>query len=80
MFVTMISRQREVETLKGRLRLGFEIKRTSSPKLTPSIRSALSDLRLERLDVIHAGEETFPLADRVRAVALCRLLSDLKPL
>jgi predicted AAA+ superfamily ATPase len=66
--------------VRGRLRLGFEIKRTSSPKLTPSMRNAMSDLRLERLDVIHAGEETFPLADRVRAVALSRLMVDLNPL
>jgi uncharacterized protein len=66
--------------VRGRLRLGFEIKRTSSPRLTPSMRNALSDLHLERLDVIHAGEETFPLGDRVRAVALPRLLEDLKPL
>jgi hypothetical protein len=66
--------------VRGRLRIGFEIKRTSSPNLTPSMRNALSDLRLERLDVIHAGEETFPMGDRVRAVALSRLLDDLEPL
>jgi hypothetical protein len=35
---------------------------------------------LERLDVIHAGDQTFPLADTVRAVALRRLLDDLEPL
>jgi hypothetical protein len=72
----------EVDLLvvRGRLRIGFEIKRTSSPNLTPSMRNALSDLRLERLDVIHAGEETFPMGDRVRAVALSRLLDDLEPL
>lgn len=66
--------------VRGGQRLGFEIKRTSSPRLTPSMRSALSDLKLRRLDVIHAGEETFPMATRVRAVALSRLLDDLQPL
>ena len=64
----------------GRQRFGFEVKRTSSPQITPSMRSALADLRLRRLDVIHAGEETFPLDKKVRAVALVRLLVDLKPL
>ena len=44
------------------------------------MRSALSDLGLERLDVVHAGEHTYPLAERVRAVALARLDQDLEPL
>lgn len=63
--------------LRGRTRLGFEIKRTAAPGLTPSMRSALSDLKLDRLDVIHAGADTYPLAERVRAVALSRVLTDL---
>jgi predicted AAA+ superfamily ATPase len=66
--------------VRGRKRLGFEFKRTVAPRLTPSIRSALADLRLDRLDVVHAGEQTFPLAPRVRAVALSRLLQDIVPL
>jgi len=48
--------------VSGRWRLGFEIKRTSSARLTPSMRNALKDLKLGRLDVIHAGEQTFALA------------------
>jgi predicted AAA+ superfamily ATPase len=66
--------------IRGRQRLGFEIKRTSSPRITPSLRSALSDLKLKRLDVVHAGEETFPMTERIRAVSLSRILKDLKPL
>ena len=60
----------------GRLR-GFEVKRTSSPAVTRSMRSAAADLDLRSLDVIHAGDETFPLARGVRAVAAVRLLDDL---
>lgn len=56
--------------MRGRQRLGFEIKRTSSPRLTPSMRSALDVLGLERLDVVYAGKEVFPLAERVRAVGV----------
>jgi hypothetical protein len=41
------------------------------------MRSALDDLDLARLDVIHAGPETFPLGRRVRAVAASRVLADL---
>lgn len=70
----------DLVVVRGRKKLGFEIKRTSSPKLTPSMRSALTDLRLQSLDVIHAGDETFQLGKKVRAVACDRLLDDLKPL
>lgn len=61
-------------------RLGFEFKRTSSPKVTVSMRTALSDLSLDSLDVIHAGEQTFALAPKIRAVAFRRLLEDVTPL
>jgi hypothetical protein len=44
------------------------------------MRSAISDLKLKQLDVIHAGDETFQLDKNVRAVALSRLLKDIKPL
>jgi len=67
-------------TVRGRQRLGFEIKRTTAPSLTPSMRSALADLNLKRLDVIHAGDKTFPLAEKVRAVAFERLFIDVDPL
>jgi predicted AAA+ superfamily ATPase len=66
--------------VRGRVRLGFEIKHTASPQLSRSMRTVFEDLRLRRLDVVHAGDETFPLADQVRAVALSRLLDDLDPL
>jgi predicted AAA+ superfamily ATPase len=59
--------------IRGALRLGFEIERTEAPAITPSMRSALTDLRLDRLDVIHAGEDTYPLGERIRAVAFRRL-------
>jgi len=66
--------------VRGRQRRGFEIKRTTSPQVSPSMRSALSDLRLQSLDVIHAGDATFPVDKRIRAVASRRLLQDIKPL
>ncbi len=65
---------------RGNLRRGFELKLTSSPRVTPSMRSALEDLDLEELVVIHAGSESYPLAPRIRAVALARLRDDVQPL
>ncbi|HBH02871.1 MAG TPA: hypothetical protein DDZ42_13280 [Candidatus Rokubacteria bacterium] len=64
----------------GQRRLGFEFKRTTAPELTKSMRVALEDLKLARLDVVHAGSETFPMATNVRAVAATRLLQDVEPL
>lgn len=56
--------------IKGGKRLGFEFKRTEAPNLTPSMKIAFEDLKLDRLDVIHAGSETFLLAPKVRAIPL----------
>ena len=39
--------------------------------------SVLEDLGLQRLDVVHAGDRTFPLSARIRAVALRRADPDL---
>ena len=64
---------------RGRRRWGFEVKRTSSPTITPSMRSALSDLKLQRLFVVHAGEHSFDMAKKIRAIALSQLLDELKP-
>ncbi len=66
--------------VRGRTRIGFEVKRTSSPHITPSMRNALTDLKLKRLNVIHAGEDSFQIDKNVYAIALRRLLRDLKPL
>ena len=59
--------------VRGKTRVGFEFKRAASPGLTPSMRIALEDLRLSRLFVVHAGQERYPLANRVDAVPLSRL-------
>ena len=56
---------------------GYEIKRTSTPRMTRSIRSGLELLDLREVVVVHAGERSGELGDRVRAVAADRLLADL---
>lgn len=65
---------------RGNRRRGFEIKRTSAPKVTRSMRSAVENLNLEDLVVVHAGEDSYPLARGIRAVSLSRLLEDVEPL
>lgn len=59
--------------IRGSRRLGFEIKLTTAPRPTPSMRSALESLNLDRLAVVHAGEHAFPMADRIDAVPFSRL-------
>jgi len=66
--------------VRGRKRLGFEIKRTVAPKVTPSMRHAMEDLKLTRLTVVHAGEHTFALTKDIQAVAATRIVSDIRAL
>ena len=66
--------------VRGGLRLGFEVKRTVAPTLTPSMRSAMHDLKLKSLTVVHAGDQTFPLSTQVQAVAFRDVLNAIRPL
>ena len=56
--------------LRGSRRLGFEFKRTSSPRMTRSMHTAINDLRLTRLYVVHPGEDSFPLSHEIEAIGL----------
>jgi hypothetical protein len=66
--------------VRGPRRLGFEVKRTTAPTTTRSMHAALESLHLDHLDVIHAGEHTFPMSERIRAVSFSRLYDDIEPL
>jgi predicted AAA+ superfamily ATPase len=57
---------------QGRL-LGVECKRTDTPRVTPSVRIALEDLRLDRVAIVYPGEQRFPLGEKVEAVPLQEL-------
>jgi uncharacterized protein len=59
---------------KGR-RIGVECKRKDAPTLTPSMRIALGDLKLERLLVVYPGERRYRLAERVEVVPLGELVA-----
>jgi predicted AAA+ superfamily ATPase len=63
----------------GRM-LGVECKRVDAPRLTPSMRIALDDLKLERIAVVYPGAKRFPLAERVEAVPLDALVDGMKGL
>jgi predicted AAA+ superfamily ATPase len=59
--------------MRGNQRLGFEFKRTSSPSLTSSMLSACNDLSLTKAYVIYAGNDIFPLSEKVTAFGLSRI-------
>jgi hypothetical protein len=60
--------------IKDGRRVGIEFKRTDAPRLTPSMRIALRDLRLDALYAVYPGERRYTLADAVEAVPLSALL------
>ena len=66
--------------LAGHRRYGFEVKRTEAPRLTASMRVAFETLHLERLDVVHAGTQSYRMAPGVRALPAADLNATLRPL
>lgn len=54
--------------IRGGFRLGIEIKRADAPRLTPSMRHALADLKLDLLWVVYPGNRSYALHDRAFAM------------
>jgi uncharacterized protein len=59
----------------GNRKIGLECKRVDAPRLTPSMRTALKDLELDRLIVVYPGEKAYPLSEKVEAVPLSMITS-----
>jgi predicted AAA+ superfamily ATPase len=59
---------------KNGRRIGVECKRMDAPKLTPSMRIALADLKLDELRVVYPGEKRYALGRRVEVVPLAELV------
>lgn len=51
-------------------RLGFEVKYSSSPKVTKSMRIVNEDLKLDSLTVIYPGDVDYPLVNSINAMGL----------
>jgi len=52
---------------------GIELKYGDAPRVTRSMRTALVDLALERLFVVHPGRESFPMTDSIEALSILDL-------
>jgi len=59
---------------QGGQRIGVELKRSDAPTLTPSMRIALADLKLNELKVVYPGEYSYRLAPKVEVVPLRALV------
>ena len=55
-------------------RVGVECKRADAPALTPSMRIALADLKLDQLSVVYPGEKKYSLANNVEVVPLAKFV------
>lgn len=78
-WATQAGAELDLLLVRGKRRLGFEFKLTSQPTPTKSMRIAIEDLRLDRLFVVHAGQDSFPLGDRIQAIAARSLVTDIEP-
>mgnify|MGYP000573769452 CR=1 FL=1 len=56
--------------------VGVECKRTDAPRMTPSIRAALTDLKLDKVVVVYPGNKRFALAEQVEVMPLKDLASE----
>jgi len=56
--------------LHNGMRTGVEFKREDAPRATRSMRTALADLRLDRLYVVYPGTRRYELDDRIACVPL----------
>lgn len=56
-------------------RIGVECKRADAPALTPSMRIALADLKLDHLYVVYPGDRTYALRKNVEVIPLAKFVS-----
>ena len=59
---------------KNGRRIGVECKRADAPTLTPSMRIALADLKLDQLNVVYPGQTRYALTRKVEVVPLAQLV------
>ena len=60
---------------KNGRRIGVECKRADAPVLTPSMRIALADLKLDELHVVYPGERRYRLSKQVEVVPLAEFVN-----
>ncbi len=69
-WATQAGAELDLLVVRGNERRGFEVKYADAPALTPSMRAALKDLKLDSLEVLYPGTREYALHDRVRVVPI----------
>jgi hypothetical protein len=59
---------------KNGRRVGVECKRADAPALTPTMRIALTDLKLDQLFVVYPGEKAYSLAKNIEVIPLAQFV------
>ncbi len=59
---------------KNGRRIGVECKRADAPTQTPSMRTALADLKLDHLYVVYPGDKAYTLGKKVEVVPLAKFV------
>lgn len=59
---------------KGR-RIGIECKRADAPTVTPSMRIAIADLKLDQLHVVYPGNKRYVLAEKIDVIPLAQMVN-----
>ena len=65
---------------KGGRMYGVEVKRADAPAMTPSMRIALEDLKLERIAVIYPGNKRYSLDKKIEVVPFNDMAGGMKAL
>jgi uncharacterized protein len=60
--------------MRGAQRIGVEFKRVDAPKLTASMKIAMTDLKLNRLYVVYPGLHRYSISNNIEAVPLKALI------
>jgi len=66
--------------VRGKRRIGFEMKRSEAPEVTKSMQIAMADLGLDELVVLHGGKHSWSMGKRMRAVAAGAIQDEIAPL
>lgn len=59
--------------IKEGRRLGFEIKYTDAPRVSPSMHAAAEILKLDSLTIVYPGSTQYPLTEKINAQPLSNL-------
>ena len=62
--------------MKDGKRIGYEVKYSSRPEITRSMRIAREDLKLDAVRVVFPGNKRFPLSEGIEAIGLEALAGD----